>query len=77
MDLTLNLAEHLTTTGAPAEGSAQESQASQENSALRTVLIGAGGAVVAIALFALLRFLRRRPVGADTGDSEVDSPGDL
>ena len=36
------------TTGAPAEGSAQESQASQENPALRTVLIGAGGAVVAI-----------------------------
>lgn len=58
--------------GAPADddSSAPQSQAPQEDPALRTVLIGAGGAIAAIALLAFIRFIRRRPNGTDTGDSD-------
>lgn len=54
-----------------ADGSSrQEGQATQENPVMRTVLIGAGGAIVAVALFALVRFLRRRPRSAGISDAD-------
>lgn len=44
-------------------------QSTQESGVIRVVLIGAGGAVVAIALFVLVRFLlRRRDTPAGAGD---------
>ncbi|KRA26022.1 copper resistance protein CopC [Microbacterium sp. Root61] len=52
-------------------GTGTESQSTQENEgALRVVLIGAGGAVIAIAVFALIHFLRRRANRGGTGASD-------
>jgi len=65
-----------TDAGASGAGSAQisetetsqpQSQVAQENGALRTILIGAGGAVAAIAVFTLITLLRRRTRSDDTG----------
>jgi methionine-rich copper-binding protein CopC len=54
-----------------ARSSSAESQASQENGVVRAVLVGAGGAVVAIAVFVLIRFLlRRRGAPAGTGNPD-------
>ena len=64
---------------APADdtGRAEKSQTAQENAALRTVLIGAGGAIAAIALLALIRFLRRRRSASAPATPIDESPGDL
>ncbi len=57
-----------TASGAAVEPDSPESQAAQENGALRVVLIGAGGAILAIAALVLVRFLlRRREDPADAG----------
>ncbi len=47
-----------------------QSQITSENGALRTVLIGAGGAIAAIAVFAVITLFRRRarPDGTGTPD---------
>lgn len=51
------------------DGGTDARQTTPEDPVLRTVLIGAGGAGVALALFAVIRFLRRRPTDVDTGDA--------
>ncbi len=70
--------EPLTRTSAPDASTAATdvgSLSTQENQgALRVVLIGAGGAAVAVALFALIRFLRRpRTAVAQPGDPPPDA----
>lgn len=47
--------------------SGTQSQITSENGALRTVLIGAGGAIAAIAVFTVITLFRRRARPDDTG----------
>jgi hypothetical protein len=83
---TIGDAEPLTRTPAPVTAGGADttnvtdtqSQSTQENqAALRVLLIGAAGAAIATALFALVSFLRRRktaplqPGGTDTTDDTV------
>lgn len=70
--------EPLTRTAAPDASTAAsdvDSLSTQENQgALRVILIGVGGAAVAVALFALIRFLRRpRTAVAQPGDTPPDA----
>lgn len=61
--------------GTDAQSSTQTQIAQEDEGPLRVVLVGAGGAAVAVALLALVQFLRRRSDagGADEGGSEPGS----
>jgi methionine-rich copper-binding protein CopC len=60
--------------GTDAQSSTQTQIAQEDEGPLRVVLVGAGGAAVAVALLALVQFLRRR---SDAGGAEEagDEPG--
>lgn len=57
-------------------GATAPDQTTQDGGILRVVLIGAGGAAVALALFALIRFLRRRGTRGGAGAQPSGSPPD-
>ncbi|MFI9489362.1 copper resistance protein CopC [Promicromonospora sp. NPDC052451] len=60
--------------GSDAQGSTQDQVAQDDEGPWRVVLVGAGGAAVAVALLALVQFLRRRGHAAGADDSG-DEPG--
>jgi methionine-rich copper-binding protein CopC len=64
-------------TSAPADGSVQADQNADTNGTLRVLLIGAGGAALAVTVLALVRFLRRPRTAVAPPETGAPAADDL
>ncbi len=62
---------------ASTEQSTQDLSARQDGTVLRVVLVGLGGAVLALAVFTLIFFFRRRSRAGDSGDEDTPRAGNI